>query len=376
MTHPVILAFSIFITGVYAGMVTILGKEYKKAAMVCSLLASIILPTAGLRFIEVSSASLIPYNLEAALEVGAGIESRISYLAGTPFYGFNPERIQILAGSNNHQNLLQAFLSWSYLWILVLGLLWSIFNIKRNALAPFIAASCLLILLALIPYTGWLIGFFVSARMLWRVPWLIPIGLIAAVLCSEFLRWSISKISLNQLSKASIERVVHSLIIGICLISIVFFSVFVYGTEWKVLARIDTHQDTLEEFATLGNYLEANIEKPSIFIAAAQPSRLLPDPSTQSMMDYLPGLSSKSKTVYFRGYYAPYTVDIDKLSLIFSPAMNITLHQRINILKKNHIQYVLMDDRALLEIYANKPEFFEIRNFNDYWIVELRDIAP
>jgi hypothetical protein len=94
---------------------------------------------------------------------------------------------------NQSENPVQTFFSWSYLWLLVLGLVWAIFNLRKKIIAPFIAATSLLVLLCGIPYTGWLVGYFVSAGMLWRSPWLLPIGLIGIVLFAELLNFFLQK---------------------------------------------------------------------------------------------------------------------------------------------------------------------------------------
>ncbi len=376
ITHQIILAYSIFIIGIYVGIVTIIRKDYKKTMIITTLLAVIILPPAMLRFINEPSAGSISFDLESALNVGVGIETRITYLAGTPFYGFNLDRVKILPENNNPENLLRSFLSWSYLWILGLGFLWSLFNIKKKVVAPFITAASLLILLSAIPYTGWILGYFVSARMLWRAPWLLPIGLIGMTLLNEFLLLVLHKISIKALSKPSVKRAVYTSIVGICSIVLIFFSVHVYKVEWKTLTERDTYKNTLENLSVLGNYLEVNIDQPSIFLAAAQSSNFLPGLFTQSLMDYLPGISSKSKVVSFRFNPVPYPVDMDKLSLIFSLDATITFNQRINILRKNHIQYVLIDNRSLMVYYASKPQFFDIQNIENYWILKIRKATP
>jgi hypothetical protein len=377
ITHPVILAYSVFIVGLYAGIVTFIGKNYKKFLVVVILLTVIILPPALLRFINVPSASSITYDLESALDAGAGIETRISYLAGTPFYGFNLDRIKILPEDNAPENLLRAFLTKSYLWTLGLGFLWSLFNIKRKTVAPFIAASSSLILLSAIPYTGWIIGYFVSARMLWRTPWLLPIGLISLVLFHEFILFIWRKIPANILPKIPVERVVYTAILGTCSIVLIFFSVHVYIAEWKTLAERGTYINTLENLSALGNYLEANIDQPSMFIAAPQSSEFLSGLFTQSLMDYLPGLSSKSKVAYFREYYsAPNLVDMEKVNLIFSLDTAITPAQRIDILRTNRIQYVLIDNPSLMNYYASYPQFFDVQKAENYWMFSIHKIVP
>src|SRR5262249_44351189 len=49
LTHPIILAFCIMIAGLYAGFVTLTGKDYKKFVLVVLILFIMILPSSSLR---------------------------------------------------------------------------------------------------------------------------------------------------------------------------------------------------------------------------------------------------------------------------------------------------------------------------------------
>jgi hypothetical protein len=191
--HPVILAYSILIAGLYVLFATIVQKDYKKLIIISILLVLIILPAGSLRFVDAPWVSQHlfglqydltkpgAFDLDYALKTGF-IDIRITYIQGTPFYGFNLERMQLQIIP---QTPLLLFISWSCIWILLISLLWSAITIKKNPLSPFIMATCIFILICAIPYTGWLIGYLVSARLLWRAPWLFPIGI--------YLRQSISQ---------------------------------------------------------------------------------------------------------------------------------------------------------------------------------------
>jgi len=373
LTHPVILAYGDFIISVYTVIVMGLKKEYKQAGIMLLLLIVIILPVGLLRFIHVSSASTIPYDLDSALAIGAGIETRIKYLAGTPFYGFNLDRIRIQFQVDIPKGWLESIMSYSYIWIVGIGFLWSIVNIKKYIFSPFIAASASLVLLSAIPYTGWLIGYFVSARMLWRIPWLVPIGLIAVVLLSELLRFIITRLPVHLVTRIMPERVTFGLVIGIGSILIAYSSLNIYKADWKALAGINEYYNTLKSLSALGNDLETKIEQPSVFLTPTQSSNELTGLFTQSLMDYLPGISSKSKVAIFRGSRAPYIKNPEKLPLVFSSDKSVSYRQRINILKNNHIQYVLIDDRALSEYYSGAPQFFDIDTIGNYWLLQLHE---
>ena len=204
---------------------------------------------------------------------------------------------------------------------------------------------------------------------------MLPIGLIGMVLMTELFDLTVPKLSVNSLPKIFGERLSLIVTTVLCIILIGYFSTHAYRSEWKALDGLNTYKNTLTRLSALGDYLEANVERPSRFIAPAQASVVIPDLFSQSMMDYLPGLSSKSKVVFFRYILPPYPVDMDKINLVFSLDSSIIFKQRINILKRYHIQYVLIDNHFLSDYYANQPQFFDVQEVDGYWLLKLRDIS-
>jgi hypothetical protein len=377
LTHPVILAYSIFIVGVYAGIVTIINNEFKKIVIVTAIMLLTILPSASLRFIDAPWISRYifsqesplrrpgVFDLETAQDTGL-IRNRISSVEGTPFYGFNLKVVKFRTGTIGQESPFRVFLSWSYLWILGLGFFWSLFNLRRNAAAPFIAATSLLVILCAIPHTGWLVGYVVSARMLWRAPWLLPTGLIGVILLADLFKVAAYRIFTRALPKALVERSAFSAISVLGIFLIGYYSAYVYGADWRELAKLDSYKDKLVRYSALGDFLENNIERPAIFVADSK------------FMNYLPGLSSKSKVVFFRNSrFSRRPVDMDKIALIFSHDASISINQRMNILKRNHIQYILLaEDTSIRNYYVGYPQFFDLQSFDNFWIIEFRNVDP
>ena len=361
MTHPVILAYSLFIAGLYTSIVTLMEKNYRKFGWSITLLVITVLPAVFLRFIDGPLTTRYAVNLELAIDAYGDGETRFSYIEGTPFYGFDLERVKILTGEPEQENLIQMFFSWSYLWLLVLGFIWSILNIKSK-IAPFIAATSSLVLLCGIPYTGWLLGYFVSAGMLWRSPWLLPIGLIGVVLFTDFATFLSHKLGTNVQSKLFNPQLILGLTSIICIVSVVHFSVKNYDTMVPALLSLDKYRNKLERLTAIGNYLESNLEKPSVFAARFE------------LMNYLPGLSSKAKVVFFRTTkFTPDSVDRDKIGLVLSTDVSVPMRQRLNILRRYRIQYILIDDPSLKDYYASHTEFFHVQKTNHFWIVEFKN---
>jgi hypothetical protein len=239
-----------------------------------------------------------------------------------------------------------------------LGFLWSVFNLNKDKAAPFIAASSLLVLLCAIPYTGWLVGYFVSARMLWRVPWLLPTGLICFVLLRELFGLLVYISSKHNQINYQGKQV---LLIGstfLCLVLTGYYSEKVYqyqGQSSKI--QLDGYRNHLSRLVDLGYFLETETEQP---VRVAAPPEL---------MNYLPGLSSKSKAVIFRVKdWTPYPIDEEEISNLFSHDISTSVERRMQVMEKYRIQYVLVEQPSIGRYYTGYPQYFELQYTDGYWL--------
>lgn len=381
LTHPVTLAFSLFIAGVYIVIETLIHKDYKKLTVSLCLLAIIVLPAASTRIIQLPIViRYIPalaevktkgaFDLETALNTNQ-INTRITYITGTPFYGFRLNLIRMGNGDPSTNNWIQSFFAWSYLWVLGLGLLWSILNLKKHPIAPFIAATCLLISMAAIPYTGWLLGYFVSARLLIRAAWMMQFGLIGTVLIMECFKYISSKITSKVHSKLqfSKEKLVLGIIFLITIASIgsTFYAVNISAVITRSRNTFNEYQSSLRSIASFGDYLEQYLPNPSIIVA--QPP----------LQDYLPGLSSKAKPIFFRSsQFSLYTIDKPKTDLLLSlPQKSDSINDRINTLLTYHIRYIVTKHSPLKDYYIKKaPDSFQAKKLNGFWLIEFQKASP
>ena len=130
------------------------------------------------------------------------------------------------------------------------------------------------------------------------------------------------------------------------------------------MIKPDGYAHRLENLATLGNYLENHLQQPAIFVAPLE------------IMDYLPGLSSKAKVVFFRtSMYTPHPVDTEQLSLIFSRDPAIPIQERMSILRTYEVQYIVIEDPFLREYYARYTEFSNAQKVKNFWVIEFRDLS-
>ena len=364
LIHPVVLAYSIFIAGLYAAIVTLMRKDFRTLGLILFLLLAIILPAASLRFVNAEGmGTRWAFDIDSAMDL-PGTGQRVSYITGTPFYGFNLKTLIINTGIKNPSFWLST-LSWLYFWILGGSFIWAMLNLKRRIdTAPIIAASALLVLLCAIPYTGWLVGYFVAARMLWRSSWMFPVGLAGVIIMSELFNFIAYKISATAQADF-IKRVTSVTILVACLLVSVFFSIFRHEKNWEKIIKLTEYKMQLEEFVALGYEIDANIEKPSTFLA-----------SSVQLMNYLPGLSSRAKVVYFRqNIFTPYPVKQGDLKLVFSSDTSISIQKRIKIIEKYEVQYLLANNLSQINYYFAYPEYFTVQQVGPYWLLEFQETA-
>jgi hypothetical protein len=204
----------------------------------------------------------------------------------------------------------------------------------------------------------------VSARMLWRSPWLFPIGLAGARLAEEAFRAMSSRLAPRSRWEAFTRHATSISVLAVCVVVAGYFSVYHYQTRWSALKALPDYRIRLERQVELGEYLETNIEQPSIFLAS------------YNLMNYLPGLSSKAKVVYFRApHFNPYPVDRAEIGRVLSADTDFSLEQRLEVLRKYDVRYLLTTDASLEEFYAAYPQFFNLQKVGRYWLLELRESA-
>lgn len=146
--------------------------------------------------------------------------------------------------------------------------------------------------------------------------------------------------------------------VAVCLAPIAYASLRQYPQEWATIAELGTYRERLEALAGLGDYLQANLAGPAMFY------------TPPALIDYVPGLSSKSKVIYFRDIYSkPYTVDPVEIDLISSPAAAVTSAERMNLLDRYGIEYILTEDPAVERYYAGLPQAFSSREDHRFWII-------
>jgi hypothetical protein len=199
--------------------------------------------------------------------------------------------------------------------------------------------------------------------MLWRAAWLVPVGLTVVVLLDGILNVLSKKIDNFQIIPG--RKATFALILITCLLLTGYYSTNVYSTRWLALTRLPQYRNKLLSLSNLGIYLEENIKQPSRFVAP------------QPIMDYLPGLSSKAKPVFFRSnIYTPNPPNMNKVKLILSGDQQTSLEERVDVFLKYDIRYMVVQDEAIKNYYSNYPEFFDIQIVGNFWLIEFLENRP
>jgi hypothetical protein len=196
--------------------------------------------------------------------------------------------------------------------------------------------------------------------MLYRAPWLFPIGLVVFNLAKELLNAFKNKLAANVQFK--INDILYIWTPVACLILMMGLSEFIYRYQGLHGEQLDHYRNRLSTFVQLGYSIDDYIEQPERFVARP------------GLMDYLPGLSANSKVVLFRlEEWAPYPINKIEIGGLISADPDISIERRTQILDKYNVQYILTDDLAVQEYYARHPDLFSAHSFDGYWLIKFGD---
>lgn len=288
LTHPVILLFS---CGIAVGLALLswsFGKANWKAVVGLAVSSVIlVLPFFGIKLYNYSKQ--IGFALDTS-SVGATYQiERYTNIVSDLFYGMNPGAL-LFFDIPHESNFYDQYQFVRMLPVLVTLCAWalSIFRLKRGPLFWYVFVSSSLILIATIPYTGWILGYFVGARLVSRAAWFMPLGLGGLIILYFIAEKIESMRMLQSVRKSNFYRMLNGFSLWF-LLSLVFISPLVlFGS----LSRIPEYFEFLQhniELARVGDYIDRHSE----------------DPVTAIALDYtdtqlLPGVSAKTRLISFR----------------------------------------------------------------------------
>lgn len=186
LTHPIILFFACVIAGGMALVSWSLRRVNLRHVLgLFFVLIALAIPSAAIRLYDRYSSSNLPFDAESVSSTFQA-ERYVNVVDGG-YYGLNPEALKIFNISSD--NIFYSVFQYVRLLPIIivfsaLGL--AVYKIKLGALYWYVAVCSLLVAFAAVPYTGWILGYFVSARMITRASWFLPVGLSGVMLIIFF----------------------------------------------------------------------------------------------------------------------------------------------------------------------------------------------
>lgn len=348
--HPVILAYSVFIGGV------LILFNWKNTGMsqkipAILILVAILLPQVALRFANAPSQVEIPFTTQDIL-AQSGVENMVTRWRDTQYYGFNPRILDMKIPYQENVPIPQPVMARVWLVFPVLAAIFALGQAEKKTSAQFLLACFLLAFLAWLPFTGWIIGYFLSAYMLERAVWLFPFGL-SVIYTITFIR---DYINSKKPIKTS-SRVFFSpnwYLLAVTTIAIGIFSLYIHENDLPDIEKFTAKSQRYQGLAAAGQELDRQISDYA-FVAGSQ-----------QLNDLIPGVSSKSNLITFRTSQASHMQyfsnaereeRISDTKGIFSKSLSP--EEKMRLLEKYNIRYLMLqsfDLRIFEDLIANYPD--------------------
>ena len=373
--HPVISAFAVFIVGV----ITLLGinrDNLKKHLLVIILAFVILTPQIGVRMIKNEAQPIIPTSM-SNIDQSIGIESLITKLGDTPFYGFNSKILEMHIPYAERLPVSAPQLSWIWIIVPVLTVLLSLKGSRNNCLKQYILATTLLVMLAGIPFTGWILGYFVSAWMLERTTWLYPFGISTIFIILTFRDKTNLGNFLNlwriEIHKKICIEFVTLARVSVWMISIMLILLVMREQGLPNITRLQSSTRRYQELILIGQHIDESTLHPVNVVGSDE------------MNDFIPILSWKAKVISYRPEdtsYPYFFTEEEKMrrwldrQAIFSK--EISPNERMNIIQKYNIRYILIESYRygkVKDLISTYPINFKTFSFGRYYLIEINNIG-
>lgn len=290
LTHPITLFFCCAIAGGLALSSWVVTKtRVQVIRQLIAILAISLLPYVLIRFSDIPTRTGMAFGGEQASETFQF--DRYINVVNDVFYGLNPQVLQFmdLAPSADGFNAFQLFRLIPVVLAVLAGLI-SLIKCKKGPLYWYVLCCALLVLFVTIPYTGWIVGQLVSARVIPRAAWFSPLGLSGVLIFWSLNDWLKKRRLYDEFEKFRLFKArnftFELLGISLCLLfagPIVAYNLLVHGPGFF------TNLDEYRQLAQVGAYIDGNTRSQVTTIALDYTSTQL-----------LPGVSSHARLISFR----------------------------------------------------------------------------
>jgi hypothetical protein len=383
LTHPVTLFYVVCIVfGVV--IVSWLIRRITWPNLIKIIVAILIwtIPYAVVRFSNHPSIANIPYDAEHA--IGTHTVDILLNIRSDGLYGMDPGVLMFL-DANVAPDIYAGYQLFRFMPIIIViiaGLI-GLAKVKQGDLYLYILMSVVLILLALIPHTGRLLGYIIGARMLFRASWFAPLGIgVIAILkvCSDFIATGISQIS-NSNNIRWLEKPLLGLYSRLPMLGFTFIVMvgLASPSTWRVLDHapiLIPRWNFYRQLAKVGEYISKNNSEKVTVI------------SLNDTDNFLPGISAKAKPVSFREEASRFVFHYfftdqelverrNESDIIQSLDPLISVCDRISVIKKYQVKYFLTDTwqaNQFIDIMNQKYKLIEpVLGTDDFLLFEVRN---
>lgn len=352
ITHPVTLAFCAMVAGLYSVFDLFLFRRPKPILFVLLILLLSVLPHAALMLSDHPSNTLID---------GGRNLTKNTYLENEVFFGFNLRLLKTMSLCSTAiicENL--------YLFIVAFGFYWSIIEFRKKIAARYTLASFIVVALCYVPYTGWLIAKFVSYRMLFRSPWIFPIGFSTWLLVDKFLSFAkpfSSRIKNNTLIKLSSPTYILLIISAV---------IFLPNWNFPSIQRHERLYATFSTHAEIGKYLENLLPTPTVIVGSKDINNLIPGLASNAIpFVHRPRRGAVLAT--FAYFYSKENLQSRRndFNILESPKEKNNFEIKKAILDKYKVQYLLLNENKVgINQFLNQSEINLVEVFDHFYLLE------
>jgi hypothetical protein len=288
LTHPVILFFACLISAGLGMLAWVVKKTgWREIILLAVVVVFVVSPYVAIRFYNYSASA--GFSMDAK-SVGASYQAeRYTRVLGDIFYGLNPEVLLFfnpppeVGGSN----IFQIFRAFPFLLTSLAGVL-ALINLRKGPFYWYISVCVVLVALATIPYTGWILGFFSDARLISRVSWFSPLGLAGVLVLFPLSGWFKTSPFARRIEKNYSHKLKNGSFIGVTMCLLFASPMLLIGSVSR-MPNYFKMLDHVRQLAHIGVFIDQNSIPPVTSIAI-------------DYMDIqmLPGVSAHTSIISYR----------------------------------------------------------------------------
>jgi hypothetical protein len=289
--HPIILFYSCLIASGIVLFSWIQGNTgWHESLQLFMVFFASMLPYIVIRLSDIPSKMRMPFSSEAA---SATFQfERYLNVVSNVFYGLNPEVLKFtdISPEIPGYTVFQFFRLTPVILAACGGVL-AFFNLRKGPYYWYIFICAILLLFAALPYTGWMLGYLVTARMVPRAAWFSPLGLSSVLILKTVRDWAKSHHVVDALGKlvplkrpgAGVKINFEIVIYLVIALPVLIFSLMFQAPPY--FTRLDYYR----QLAHAGAYIDNSTS----------------DQVTSIALDYwdtqfLPGVSARTVLISFR----------------------------------------------------------------------------